>query len=120
MIFRLAHTNILFKLNFSTVLPTKPKVTIPVEIIYGKPLQEPFLCRVNVGFPSAEYHWMYRAKGQPSFTNLPSKYMYYLKKSSTKSYQINFGLKQECRLFNRVIISKHAVYFGCLLEVKTI
>lgn len=118
MIFRLAHTNILFKLNFSTVLPTKPKVTIPVEIIYGKPLQEPFLCRVNVGFPSAEYHWMYRAKGQPSFTNLPSKYN--LKKSSTKSYQINFGLKQECQLFNRVIISKHAVYFGCLLEVKTI
>lgn len=52
------------------LLPTKPNLTLPVEIIDGKPLTEPYLCRINVGYPPAEYQWMYKIRGQTSFTGL--------------------------------------------------
>ncbi|XP_061167653.1 uncharacterized protein LOC133176554 [Saccostrea echinata] len=54
------------------LLPTKPKVTLPVEIIEGKALQEPLLCTINVGFPAvkSEFEWLFKAQGMDSFQRI--------------------------------------------------
>eukprot|EP00105_Crassostrea_gigas_P010531 XP_011425843.1 PREDICTED: uncharacterized protein LOC105327213 isoform X1 [Crassostrea gigas] len=52
------------------LLPTKPRLTLPVEIIEGKPITEPILCHMNVGYPPAEYLWMFKSRGQTSFINI--------------------------------------------------
>ncbi|XP_062618598.1 uncharacterized protein LOC134280195 isoform X2 [Saccostrea cucullata] len=54
------------------LLPSKPKVTLPMEIIEGKALQEPLLCTINVGFPSvkSEFEWLFKAQGMDSFQRI--------------------------------------------------
>ncbi|XP_060075028.1 uncharacterized protein LOC132554735 [Ylistrum balloti] len=50
--------------------PTKPEVTMPLEIVDQREIKKPIKCTANVGYPVGTLKWSVKPHGQPEFIPL--------------------------------------------------
>ncbi|KAK3095151.1 hypothetical protein FSP39_010830 [Pinctada imbricata] len=51
--------------------PTKPSITVPIEVVENRPIEYPIICRANVGFPRGRLLWMIKPPNHQRFFSVP-------------------------------------------------
>ncbi|XP_071084323.1 uncharacterized protein [Haliotis cracherodii] len=57
-------------------IPTKPHLSLPVELIANRKIKEPITCVGNVGYPEGFLYLQMKSKSSPHFTTLPAHVTY--------------------------------------------